>query len=82
MINDNSAKSNYELMNFLSNYGIGTQLHYLPIHLQPYYKKIGFKKNNFPNAEYYSKKALSIPIHVHLSFDDVDFITNKISQFF
>ena len=47
--------------------GIGVNLHYLPVHLQPYYKKLGFKEKMFPVAEDYAKKAFSIPIYYNLS---------------
>ena len=47
--------------------GIGTQLHYTPIHLQPYYRKLGFKPGQFPIAEEYSERAMSIPLFPGLS---------------
>ena len=46
---------------FLKN-KIGVNLHYLPVHLHPYYRKLGFKQNMFPVSESYSKRSLSIPI--------------------
>ena len=50
--------------------GIGIQLHYLPIHLQPYYRKLGFKEGDFPNAENYSKTCFSIPLYEDLKKSD------------
>jgi len=47
--------------------GIGVQLHYSPVHLQPYYKKSGFKKGDFPNAEDYASRALSLPLYPELN---------------
>lgn len=47
--------------------GIGTQLHYTPIHLQPYYRRLGFKAGQFPIAEEYSERAMSIPLFPGLS---------------
>ena len=38
-------------------------LHYLPVHLQPFYKSFGFKKGSFPVSENYSKRAISLPIY-------------------
>lgn len=46
--------------------GIGVQLHYSPVHLQPYYRKYGFKEGDFPIAEKYAKSALSIPLFPNL----------------
>ena len=49
---------------------IGLQVHYTPIHLQPFYRKRGFSEGDFPQAEYYSKNALSIPLFIGLSRED------------
>jgi UDP-4-amino-4,6-dideoxy-N-acetyl-beta-L-altrosamine transaminase len=50
----------------LKKRGIYTNVHYLPIHLQPYFKKLGFKKGQYPNSEKYGSEALSIPIYPNL----------------
>jgi UDP-4-amino-4,6-dideoxy-N-acetyl-beta-L-altrosamine transaminase len=42
---------------------IGVQLHYSPVHLQPYYRRLGFKEGDFPCAEAYSQTAISLPLH-------------------
>jgi UDP-4-amino-4,6-dideoxy-N-acetyl-beta-L-altrosamine transaminase len=42
--------------------GYGVNLHYLPIHLQPYYRDLGFEAGQFPNAERYADRALTIPL--------------------
>ncbi len=50
---------------------IGTQVHYLPVHLQPYYKKnLGFKEGDFPESEKFSKTCLSLPLYPGLSSED------------
>ena len=69
-------------MNFLDKKKIGTQLHYLPIHLHPFYKKIGYKKNDYPNAELYSKKALSLPLHYKMNNEDVRYVIKNINKYF
>ena len=56
-----------KIFNKILNKGIGINLHYLPIHLHPYYKKKGFKKGCFPNSEKYSAEAISIPIYYNLT---------------
>ena len=58
--------------------GIGVQLHYTPIHLQPYYKKQGFKKGDFPNSEEYSANSFSLPIYPELKFYDIKRIINTL----
>ncbi len=47
--------------------GIGVNLHYIPIHLQPFYKSFGFKKGDFPNAEQYYREAISLPLFASMS---------------
>lgn len=56
-----------QIFNYLRSNGLGVNLHYTPVHLQPYYRKFGFKKGDFPEAESYGKTAISIPIHNKLT---------------
>ena len=51
---------------------IGVNLHYIPIHLQPYYRKLGFKKGHFPLSERYYERAMSIPVYPNLTAADQD----------
>jgi len=53
--------------------GIGVNVHYIPVHTQPYYQKLGFREGMFPNAEAYYSSAISIPVYPGLS--DADFET-------
>ena len=43
--------------------GIGVQLHYTPVHLQPYYRSLGFQEGDFPEAEAYASNAISLPLY-------------------
>ncbi len=43
--------------------GIGVQLHYSPVHLQPYYRRLGFGEGDFPQAEAYARNAISLPLY-------------------
>ena len=47
--------------------GIGVNLHYLPVHLQPYYRALGFKEGDFPEAELYARTAITLPLFATLS---------------
>lgn len=47
--------------------GIGVNVHYIPVHLQPYYRRLGFKPGDFPNAEAYYAGALSLPLFPDLT---------------
>ena len=66
--NKKRIKENYnKIFKFFLKNKIGVNLHYLPVHLHPVYKRIGFKKGDFPNSETYSKRAFSIPIFHQMS---------------
>ena len=64
----------------LRNSGIGVQLHYLPVHLQPYYQNIGFKEEMFPNSEKYAKKSLSIPLYPGLNEKDQNYVKEQLAN--
>lgn len=67
----------FDRMRFL---GIGVNLHYIPIHLQPYYQRLGFRKGDFPNAEQYYAEAISIPMYSSLSFEQLDQVFEALRQ--
>ena len=46
-------------------------MHYIPVHLHPYYRKLGFKEGDFPESEAYSKNAISLPLFVGLKNDQI-----------
>ena len=71
-----------KLFKFLNDRNIGCQVHYIPIHLQPFFKKRGFSRGMFPNAEKYFDGCLSIPLHQRLNANDVDFVCDNLSDFF
>lgn len=50
----------------LHDLGIGVNLHYVPVHRQPYFEKLGFKLGDFPNAEAFYRAAMSLPMFSHL----------------
>lgn len=56
-----------EVFNRLWDAKILVNLHYIPIHMQPWYKKMGFKEGDFPVAEEYYRQAISLPLHAVLS---------------
>jgi UDP-4-amino-4,6-dideoxy-N-acetyl-beta-L-altrosamine transaminase len=55
-------------------------LHYIPVHTQPYYQKMGFKSGDFPQAEQYYREAISIPMHVNLSAADLVFVADSLRE--
>ena len=71
-----------KLFLYLRSKNIYVNLHYPPIHLQPYYKSLGFNKGMFPESEAYSKEAISLPLHVDLSKKDQLKVINHLYKFF
>lgn len=57
---------------------IGVQLHYEPIHLNPYYRDKGFKEGQLPNAEKYAEISMSLPIYEELDEKTVDYICKEL----
>ena len=77
----NINKSRQQVFSLFREKGVGVNVHYIPIHMQPYYQKLGFKQGDFPNAEAYYSNTISLPLYSSLSFesqDQVINITNKI----
>ncbi len=59
---DQVSKNREQIFNKLRNDGIGVNVHYIPIHTQPYYQKFGFKDGDFPDSESYYSKVISLPL--------------------
>jgi UDP-4-amino-4,6-dideoxy-N-acetyl-beta-L-altrosamine transaminase len=66
---DEISLSHKEVFEQLRENGIGVNLHYIPVHTQPYYKGLGFKQGQFPIAEGYYRDAISIPLF-HMMTND------------
>jgi UDP-4-amino-4,6-dideoxy-N-acetyl-beta-L-altrosamine transaminase len=60
--------------------GVGVNVHYTPIHLQAYYRALGFREGMFPAAEAYAQRALSIPLYPDLSFAQQDRVAQLLRQ--
>jgi UDP-4-amino-4,6-dideoxy-N-acetyl-beta-L-altrosamine transaminase len=72
--------SRADLMNQLRAKGIGTQVHYIPVHLQPYYQSnCGTKPGDCPNAEAYYEKSLSLPMYPNLTEDDIKRVVDELA---
>ncbi len=72
-----------ELYDFLHSRDILVQVHYTPVHLQPYYrKKFGFAEGDFPQAEKYYRECLSLPLFPNLTDQDQDRVIAAIKEFF
>ncbi|MDE2427256.1 MAG: UDP-4-amino-4,6-dideoxy-N-acetyl-beta-L-altrosamine transaminase [Burkholderiales bacterium] len=80
-LDKNAIKNTHlEVFNDLRASGIGVNLHYIPVHLQPYYKKLGFTPNSYPEAEKYYSEAISIPLYYGMSESQQDQVVQAISK--
>jgi len=69
------------LYDYLREHKIFAQVHYIPVHLQPYYRQFGWTKGDLPNAENYYQKCISLPMYPALTSDEQKFVIDKISEF-
>lgn len=76
------TKKRDELIKYLRQLNIFAQVHYIPIHYQPYYQKQGWKKGDLPISEAYYRECLSIPLYPTLRDDEQDFVIRKLNDFF
>lgn len=58
--------------------GIQVHVHYFPVHLQPYYQKLGFSQGQFPHAEYFYQSILTLPLYPNLSPEQVTYICSTL----
>jgi len=62
--------------------GIGVQLHYIPVHLQSYYRAMGFAEGQFPEAEAYACSAISLPLFPGLESSQCTFVAQQLNRLF
>ncbi len=65
-------RSHRQIFEALRAAGIGVNLHYMPVHLQPYYRTLGFREGQFPEAESYAREAISLPMFPGLTDGEQD----------
>lgn len=65
-------KTHRQVFELLREYGIGVNLHYIPIHTHPYYLRMGFSPGDFPKSESYYAEAISLPIFQTLTYEQQD----------
>lgn len=77
---DKISKSHRQVFESLREQGIGVNLHYIPVHTQPYYAQMGFKPEDFPVAQDYYREAISIPMFQTMSDEQQDQVVAAINQ--
>ncbi len=67
-----------DVFNVLRAAGVLVNLHYIPVHMQPYYQKMGFESGQFPEAEQYYKEAISIPLFSAMTEEQQDTVCSTL----
>src|SRR5690606_41725124 len=60
--------------------GVLVNVHYIPVHLQPYYRDLGFKPGDFPEAERYYQRAISLPLYFELTDAQQDAVCEALRE--
>lgn len=78
---DKASIDRRTLFEALRTVGVLVNVHYVPIHLQPHYLRMGFKAGDFPNAEAYYNCAISLPMYAGLTETDQDYVIANLKEF-
>jgi UDP-4-amino-4,6-dideoxy-N-acetyl-beta-L-altrosamine transaminase len=68
------------LVERLRELGVAASVHYIPVHTQPYYQRLGFRQGQFPQAEKYYSRTASLPMYASLSASDVDAVVSAVHR--
>ena len=78
LLKDKYLNYKKEIFSKLRSEGLGVQVHYIPVYLQPYYQNLGFNRGLCPVDEEFYKRELSIPMYPTLSDEDLEFVREKL----
>jgi dTDP-4-amino-4,6-dideoxygalactose transaminase len=67
-------KTHRDVFEGLRAHGVGVNVHYIPVHTQPYYAHMGFAANDFPHAQQYYAEAISLPMYQDLTHAQQDYV--------
>jgi UDP-4-amino-4,6-dideoxy-N-acetyl-beta-L-altrosamine transaminase len=71
-----------ELYDYLRTQNIYSQIHYIPVHLMPYYRQFGWKEGDMPKAENYYMQCISLPMYASLTNEENNYVIQKIVNFY
>ena len=77
---DKIQKTHRQVFEALRELGIGVNLHYIPVHTQPYYERMGFKPDDFPQSQTYYQEAISIPMFQTMTDEQQDEVIAALRQ--
>jgi len=82
-LDEGGGKKRDELAKYLNDNGISTGLHYpIPLHMQPCFKDLGYKKGQFPVTEKLAETGLSLPMYPELNDEQIFYVSDSIRKFF
>ena len=77
---DKISKTHLQVFEALREQGIGVNLHYIPVHTQPHYLRMGHKVGDYPQAEQYYAEAISLPMYQTMTFEQQDQVLNALKS--
>lgn len=79
LLNSAGRKDHRDVFHELRESGIGVNLHYMPVHLQPYYRKLGFAPGMYPESELHGRSALTMPLYTDLTTESMDKVVQSVT---
>lgn len=80
MMLDRIGKTKQKIFEGMKAQGIVLNLHYIPVHRQPYYEKLGFRQGDFPASEKYYEEAFTLPLYYDLTNDEQDLVVDALCE--
>jgi dTDP-4-amino-4,6-dideoxygalactose transaminase len=77
---DRISRGHREVFESLREQEIGVNLHYIPVHLQPWYARMGFKAGDYPEAERYYSEAISLPMYPTMTDQQQDLVIAALTK--
>jgi UDP-4-amino-4,6-dideoxy-N-acetyl-beta-L-altrosamine transaminase len=77
---NNINRTHKQVFESLREHGIGVNLHYIPVHTQPYYQRMGFKSGDFPESERYYSEAISLPMYSGLTEEQQEQVISALKK--
>ena len=69
-----------DLFNKMRQFGLGVNVHYIPVHQQPYYQQLGYGVNNYVESEKLYEESITLPLFPEMTDKEVDYVINTVKQ--
>lgn len=77
---DRCPRGRREVFEAMREAGVGVNLHYIPVHTQPYYRRLGFRAGDFPEAERYYREAVTLPLFYDFTEQEQDAVISALTR--